>query len=227
MNIPIMLALTGGFATCAELSVPPQDGQYTDTFHVDKANFETTGDNRFFPLKPGLTLEFHHGETHLVFSVFKETEVVDGVRCRVIEERETEKGKLKEISRNFFVTDRTTKDVYYFGEDVDNYENGKIVNHDSAWRSGVDGARFGLFMPGEPRVGFAFYQEIAPRVALDRIKIVSVSESVQTPAGAFDNCVKFEETTPLEPSATDHKLYASGVGMVQDGSMKLVKIHKK
>ena len=34
-------------------------------------------------------------------------------------------------------TDRNTGDVYYFGEDVDNYKNGKVVDYESAWRAGT------------------------------------------------------------------------------------------
>jgi len=205
----------------------PQDNAFQQKFTVDKSKLKTTGDNPYFPLKPGLKMEYKGGTTHLVITVLEETERIDGVVCRVVEERETEDSKLIEVSRNFFVEDPATRDVYYFGEDVDNYEDGKVVNHDSAWRSGVDGATFGLFMPGKPKVGQRFYQEVAPKVALDRILIKSLSESVQTPAGAFKNCLVFEESTPLEKGVIDHKRYAAGVGMVQDGGLKLVKMHRR
>jgi len=81
---------------------------------------------------------------------------VDGVEVGVLEERETKDGKLVEVSRNFFATDKTTGDVYYFGEDVDNYKDGRIVDHESAWRSGEKGARFGLMIPGRPKKGDRF-----------------------------------------------------------------------
>ncbi len=41
--------------------------------------------------------------------------MVDGVVTRIVEERETEKGHLVEISRNFFALDPSTGDVCYFG----------------------------------------------------------------------------------------------------------------
>ena len=34
------------------------------------------------------------------------------------------------------------------------------------------------------------------------------------PAGTFENCLKTEDTTPLEPDAVEHKYYAKGVGPV-------------
>jgi len=61
---------------------------------------------------------------------------------------------------------------------------------------------------------------------MDRAEIVSLSETVKTPAGEFKNCLKVEETTPLEPATKEYKYYAAGVGLVQDGSLKLVKYGK-
>jgi len=81
-------------------------------------------------------------------------------------------------------------------------------------------------MPGLPLVGAKHYQEIAPKVALDRAEILSVSETVKTPAGVFKNCLKVVETTPLEPRNKEYKYYAPGIGLVQDGKLKLVKYGK-
>ena len=75
-------------------------------------------------------------------------------------------------------------------------------------------------------LGAKYHQEVAPTVAMDRATIVSVSETVKTPAGEFTNCLKVEETTPLQRFTTEYKYYAPGIGMVSDGSMNLVKIVK-
>jgi hypothetical protein len=77
-------------------------------------------------------------------------------------------------------------------------------------------------MPGAPTVGARYYQEQAPGVAMDRAEIVSVSERVTTPAGAFDHCLRTKETTPLERFAKEYKVCAPGVGVVKDGSLELV-----
>jgi hypothetical protein len=53
-----------------------------------------------------------------------------------------------------------------------------------------------------------------------------MSEMVSTPAGEFANCVKIEETTPLDLGSQEFKYYAPGIGMVRDGSLKLVKYGK-
>ena len=72
------------------------------------------------------------------------------------------------------------------------------------------------------KVGDRYYQERAPKIAMDRAENVSTSESVKTPAGVFKHCLKTKETTPVEPG-TEYKLYAPGIGLVQDGKLKLVK----
>jgi hypothetical protein len=60
-------------------------------------------------------------------------------------------------------------------------------------------------------------------VAGDRAEIVSIAETVVATAGSFRNCLKTQETTPLEPKSKEHKYYAPGIGLIQDGSLKLTK----
>jgi hypothetical protein len=81
-------------------------------------------------------------------------------------------------------------------------------------------------MPGLPLVGAKYQQEVAPGDAMDRAEIVSVSETVKTPAGEFKNCLKIKETTPMEPGNVGYKYYAPGIGLVQDGNCKLVSYGK-
>ena len=222
-NLILTLALP------ALLSAAPE--AWKERFDVPVGNFSSTGKNKYFSIEPGyqLVLEGEEGgrKTSLVITVLEETKMVDGVETRVVEERESVGGVPIEVSRNFFAIDRKTGDVYYFGEDVDEFICGKIASHGGSWQAGKNGARYGLFMPAAPKVGQKFYQEIAPRVAMDRAQVVSVDEAVKVPAGSFKNCLKVEETTPLEPDAKEHKLYAPDVGLLSDGEMKLVKYGKK
>jgi hypothetical protein len=204
----------------------PDGAMWTADFPVDKTELASTGRNPFYILEPGYQSTFEDGSTRLVVTVLDETKTVDGVETRIVEERETEKGQLIEVSRNYFAISRLTNAVYYFGEDVDMYENGKVKDHEGTWHSGVNGARFGLMMPNPVLLKARYYQEIAPGVAMDRAEIVSISETVKTPAGVFTSCLKTEETTPLERGAREAKYYARGVGLVQDASLKLVKSGK-
>ena len=58
---------------------------------------------------------------------------------------------------------------------------------------------------------------------MERAEIISNDEKITTPAGSFSNCVKVEETTPLEPKAKEYKIHAPGIGLVKDGELVLVK----
>ncbi|MBK7403854.1 MAG: hypothetical protein IPJ41_04265 [Phycisphaerales bacterium] len=198
------------------------DERWTSEFLVDKAELATTGRNPFFVLEPGYTLTLEDGDDRLVITVLDETRTVDGVETRVVEERESEDGELAEVSRNFYAISSRTSSVYYFGEEVDIYEGGKVVRHEGAWLSGEGHARFGMMMPGDALLGARHYQEFAPGVAQDRAEIVALGETFETPAGHFDHCLKVVETSPLEPSSRESKLYAPGIGLIQDGSLRLV-----
>ena len=200
------------------------EAKFQDTFNVEKTTLADKGSNTYMVLKPGYKLILTEGKDTLMITVLDETKTVDGVRTRVVEERETKGGKLDEVSHNYFAIDKATGDIYYFGEDVDMYDaDGKVTGHEGGWLSGLNDAKFGLMMPGKPMVGSRYYQEMAPKVAMDRAEIVSISETVKVPAGTFKNCLKTRESSSLE-SGVEDKLFAPGVGLLKDGGFKLTKI---
>ena len=224
--LPLIAAVGVGMLILGACMRSDRSDGWTKDFPMEKGELVPTGRNTYFILEPGYTLVLEGGDLQMIVTVLNETRMVDGVETRVVEERETKGGKLTEVSRNYFAINKRTKDVFYFGEDVDIYKDDKVVSHDGAWLSGVNGAKFGLMMPGQVSLNARFYNEIAPGVAMDRVEIVSISETVKTPAGEYTNCVKVKETTPLQPFVTDYKYYAPGIGMVQDGVLKLVKFGK-
>lgn len=209
--------------TLAAGPTPQAGAPWTDVFNVDRGELVSTGRNPYIVLEPGASLTLADGREELVITVLPETRTVDGIETRVVEERETNGGALAEVSRNYFAISRRTNSVFYFGEEVDIYKNGKVAGHEGAWLSGQNGAHFGLMMPGMPLLGARYYQELAPRIAMDRAEIVNMSETLVTPAGTFKNVLKVRETTPLERGTTEFKYYAAGIGLVQDGSLKLIK----
>jgi hypothetical protein len=196
---------------------------WTAEFPLEKDELATIGRNPYFILEPGYVLVLEKGSERLTVSILNATQKVGDVETRVVEERETNADKLVEISRNYYAISKRTNSVYYFGEQVDLYRNEKIVGHGGSWQSGVDKARFGLMMPGIILLGSKYYQEHAPGAAMDRAEIVSISETVVTPAARFTNCLKVQETTPLEPGIKEYKYYAAGIGLIQDGDLKLVR----
>ena len=219
-----VIAVFGGQAP-GRGPAPGEPKRWTDAFNTSTCKWSSTGSNDFFILEPGDQAVFEGRDgrdaVKLVITVLSDTRRVGNVDTRVVEERETHNGQLVEVSRNFFALCGPTTDVFYFGEDVDIYKNGKVDNHEGSWMADKSGARPGLFMPARPLLGARFYQEIAPGVAMDRVEVMSDRETVTTPARAFREAVKTEETTPLEPGVRDYKVYARGIGMIQDGVLLL------
>ena len=151
-----------------------------------------------------------------------ETESVAGVETRVVEEFESKDGQVVEISRNFFAQAEDGT-VCYFGEDVDIFDSaGEITSHTGEWRAGEGQNRPGVFMPPVLEVGQAFQQEIAPGVAEDQAKVVTLGEATQVPAGTFDETATLQDGSPLDGS-TGTKVYARGIGLIVDGPARLTR----
>jgi len=222
-------ALIAAPTFAARKSAPANSGEkpFTENFLEEKSDLASTGKNPYFNLEPGYVMEYAGEEdgdkATLVVTVLNETKTVDGVETRIVEERESSKGKLAEVSRNYFAISKRTNNVYYFGEDSKKYKDDKVVSQEGSWEAGAEGAKYGLMIPATPLLGARYYQEIAPGKAMDRAENISTSETLKTPAGEFKDCLKTEETTPLEPETKEYKLYAPGVGLVKDGGLALIK----
>jgi uncharacterized membrane protein YkoI len=197
-----------------------QEKKWTDSFGQESCTFSSVGGNRFFILEPGHQLVLESRTAKVVITVLDETKKIGSVETRVVEEREEEDGQLKEVSRNFFAVCKEHGDVFYFGEEVDDYENGKIVKHPGAWRADRKDSRAGIIMPGTVLLGARHYQEIAPN-AMDRAEIISDDVTMKTPAGTFKNCIRVEEASGLDPNDKCYKTYAPGVGLIQDEDLLL------
>ena len=222
-----VIGLTAAILSCAtdtptktaSATAPTDKDGFVQRFDVAESDLVSTGKNPFFVLEPGFVLVLEGKEEGkpfvLTITVLNETKKIGNVETRIVEEREVVNGKAGEVSRNYFAINKQNNDVYYFGEDAG-----------GAWLSGKDGAHFGLMLPGTPKIGFRHYQEIAPKVAMDRAEIVGLDETVVTPAGKFEHCLKVEETTPLE-KGKEIKYYAPGIGMIVEGDLKLTKFSHK
>jgi hypothetical protein len=223
----VALAIIPFFTTSTMANA--QNESWTSSFNLEDCNFSTTGTNPYFILQPGYQLVFagvEDGEPlNVTATVKNETKIVgDGIVTRVVEERtvNSQTNELKEITRDYFAICEQTNSVYYFGEDVDNYEGGRLVDHEGSWLHRSDNARAGLIMPDTILLGSRYYQEIAPGVALDKAEIVSTNQTVNVPAGSFSNVIEMIESSDLEPGI-EKNLHAPGVGQVIDNELELVR----
>jgi hypothetical protein len=201
------------------------ENEYTSSFRAEDCTFTSTGRNPFFILEPNYQLVLSGGDAgdvaQVMITVLNETRDVNGTETRVVEERETLGGELAEISRNFFAICEETNSVFYFGEEVDDYENGILIAHEGAWLAGEGANKAGVIMPGTILLGARYYQEIAPDIALDRAEIIDMGEVIQTPSGDFTDTLITQETNPLEPDVAELKYYAAGIGLIQEEDLKL------
>jgi len=131
----------------------------------------------------------------------------------VMEDREIKNGELEEVTLDYFAQD-DEGNVYYLGEDVDEYENGKVKGHSGAWLLGKDTQNPGVIIPAHPKVGDKFKSEDVNKEIREDDEVVSVGETVSVPAGTYENCVKVKEM--LADGEVEFKFYAPGVGVVRE-----------
>ena len=196
---------------------------WCDSFSPDKSELSEAGKNPFFFLWPGYRLCLQHGKDQRLLSFLAETRVVDGVKTRVVETRETHDGKLTAVSREYCAISTITGDVYGFGKEQEIFINDKPVGRRQSWMAGVHGARLGLLMPGRPSLGDRYYHGTAPGVAMDRTEILGLAEDVTTPRRTFERCLRTRESCSLNNDVVE-RIYAPGVGLVKDGDFVLTKI---
>jgi hypothetical protein len=202
---------TGAEGTTAVKSDLPQGSEPVD---LDPANFTTEIDNPYWPMRPGARWVFRSSDERIEVTVTDKEKKVEGVDAVVLRDVvKDNQGELVEVTDDWYAQD-TEGNVWYLGEDTKEYKNGKVVSTAGTWESGVDGAEAGIIIPAKPRPGLSYRQEYYEGEAEDSAKVLAVNAKATVPFGTFDDCLKTEDTTPLEPSVIEHKYYARDVGPV-------------
>jgi hypothetical protein len=188
---------------------------------IDPAKFMPTIDNPYMPLPVGARL-IYEGETadgleRVTVEVLPETRQVMGIAATVVHDTVTLDGIVVEDTLDWFAQDEDGN-VWYLGEEVGNYKNGQLVDRAGSWEAGIDGALPGIVMWADPLVhaGEPYRQEYYAGEAEDVGLVIDAPDPITTPAGVFIDLVRTLDTTPLEPSLREHKVYARGVGLVQE-----------
>ena len=180
-------------------------------------NFVPTINNKFFTLIIGTTLVYESKLNEDVerteVSVTNDGRNVMGVATTVVWDRVWLNDQLIEDTKDWFAQD-LEGNVWYFGEDSEEFEGGKMVYSDGSWEAGVDGAKPGIIMKAIPQTGNSYRQEFSPGKAEDMAEIVSLNESVSVPYGKFSGCLKTKEWNPLESGGNEFKYYCTEIGGV-------------
>ena len=173
--------------------------QYHPSFNF--SNFVPKITNKYFTLEPGSKFTYMKKTTEGLerseVVVLRETKEIMGVTTIVVWDRVWLNDKLKEDTRDWYAQDRDGN-VWYFGEAVGNYKDGKLVNYAGTWEAGIDGAKPGIIMPANPKVGFTYQQEDAKGKAEDMGTIIAVGERVTVPYGTLDDCVQTRDWSRIE-----------------------------
>jgi hypothetical protein len=183
---------------------------------IDPINFVGTIDNPYFTLTPGRVWVYEgtneEGETEKVeVEVTRDTKTVLGVTTTVVRAREWVDGELVEDTFDWYAQDKDGN-VWYFGEDSKEIENGEVVGTKGSWEAGVNGAKPGIIMKANPRRGDAYRQEFLKGEAEDMGQVLGLNESAHIGLGNYQNCLKIKDWTPLEPDVIEHKFYCKEVG---------------
>jgi hypothetical protein len=225
----LALALAGaGFALTTMVAAPAADATSPrpPAPHHPAPAALTHGrvDNPWFPLKPGTVTVFTGRDAgkasrDVVFVTYW-THLVDGVYCRVVDDRLYLNGILREHTHDFYAQTRKGV-VWYFGEHTAELDaQGNVTSREGSFESGLDGAEAGIFMPAHPKVGDSFRQEDYPGHAEDQFSVVRRDGEVSVPAIESTHALLTRETTPLEPGIVDHKFYVRDIGVVLEKTVK-------
>ncbi len=192
----------------------------------DVATFTLNSTNTYYPLTVGLQVILEGEEDgeigRVERTVLADTEIVGGVETHVLEHKQFIDGEIYEIARNFYV-ESTTGTVCYFGEDVEFYEDGELIDTHGTWRVGIDGAKPGIIMPANPMVGDAYFQENAPGIATDMGRVSDVNQTRTIGGVTYDNLLVIQDSNPMEDcSLEEEKVYAPGIGEIQDDVLQII-----
>jgi hypothetical protein len=186
-------------------------------FPPDPNDFVAEIDNPYLAFERGKVFRYE-GETEdgletIVVEVTNDTKAILGVNTTVVHDQAYLDGELIEDTIDWYAQDKDGN-VWYFGEDSKEIEDGVVVSTEGSWEAGVDGAMPGILMLAHPKIGTKYQQEFAEGVAEDMAMVLSLSKSVEVPYGSFEGCLKTQEWTALAPGAREFKFYAPGVGLV-------------
>jgi len=168
---------------------------------------------------PGTTFVYEgltdEGTERTVVIVTDEAKTVLGIAMTVVWDRVYLNGELIENTKDWYAQD-TDGNVWYFGEDSKEIEDGVVVSSEGSWESGVDGALPGIVMQADPYVGQVYRQEYYAGEAEDMAEVISLEADVAVAYGSFSGCLQTRDWNPLEPGGEEYKYYCRDVGLVYE-----------
>jgi hypothetical protein len=187
--------------------------------NLNPADFTADISHPYWPMKPGTRWTYRDvdekGEVQEVVIVATSAtkKLANGITARVVRDTVRSEGDLVEDTFDWYAQD-SAGNVWYLGEDTAEFENGKIVTRAGSFEAGAGGALPGILLPAEPQVGHKYRQEYLKGEAEDNGEVLGTDQLVEVPTGRYSDALLTKDTTTLEPTVVEYKLYAPGIGPV-------------
>ncbi len=220
-----------------------------DFLELDPSDFDDATSasitNEWWPLKPG-TRWIHEGFSvedgertrHMVVETVTDlTKEINGVKAAVNLEEDYSDGKLIEREIAFHAQDNDGN-VWHLGQLRETYDEAEFVGGRVWFVGQPSGAKAGIRMWADPRLGDSASQGYAPAPFnwTDSGRVSQVGQHTTVVAGEYDDVIVVEEwDAETPPGVFQTKYYARGVGIVRIGftgedpeqeEMELVKLEQ-
>ncbi|WP_319458015.1 MULTISPECIES: hypothetical protein [unclassified Mycobacterium] len=123
-------------------------------------------------------------------------------------------GRIHEVALDWYAQ-ADDGSVWYLGEDVFNYEDGKVADTKGTWIAS-DTTPVAMIMPATPVVGNVYRPENAPEVVFEEVRVQKVDQTVPGPHGNVSGAIEVME---LHMDGTrEAKVFAPGYGEFSTGN---------
>jgi hypothetical protein len=136
------------------------------------------------------------------------------VEAVVIQDRAFLDGELIEVAKDY-TAQADDGAVYYFGEDVNYYENGKLTNHKGSFRYGEDTQNLGILMPADPQVGDTWKFEDVPGITVETDKVADPPPRLTVGGETYTDVLRIDADVQPD-NERESKYYAKGTGVVRE-----------
>ncbi len=117
-------------------------------------------------------------------------------------------GRIAEVALDWFAQ-ADDGAVWYLGEDVREYEDGKVATTEGSWEAGKAGPP-AMIMPAAPKAGMAYRSENAPGIVFEEDRVLATGRTVMGASGAVTGAIEVSELHA--DGAHENKIYAPGYG---------------
>ncbi|HEY9376281.1 MAG TPA: hypothetical protein VIQ02_04200 [Jiangellaceae bacterium] len=117
-------------------------------------------------------------------------------------------GRIEEVALDFYAQ-ADDGSVWYFGEDVFNYDGGAVADLSGTWLAGKEGPT-AMIMPATPQVGDVHRPENIPGLVFEEVAVAEAGTMVDGPRGPVEGAIVGRELH--DDGSFSDKVFAPGYG---------------